>query len=231
MLVSEDRYYANVNQDLLAAIPADASRVLELGCGAGALGKAFLARANPEASYVGVELMQGPAALAQQHLTRVVVGNLEYLSNEELAIEAASLDVIVYGDVLEHLVDPWQELAKRRHLLKHKGAVLACIPNVGHWSILAKLMTDQWLYETRGILDRTHLRFFTRATVKELFESAGLKITRIKGLEQNAEVGAAFAQRLSQPLDDMGLDGRYLRANGSVYQWLVKAIHLSDSTV
>jgi 2-polyprenyl-3-methyl-5-hydroxy-6-metoxy-1,4-benzoquinol methylase len=224
--MSEDRYYANVNRDLLKMIPRQANAVLELGCGAGALGKAFLEDVNPEATYTGVEMMAGPAEIAEKHLSRVLVGDLEKLSNADLDLQDGSLDVVVYGDVLEHLVDPWQELQRRKNLLKPKGLILACIPNVGHWSILAKLMTDQWLYEDRGILDRTHLRFFTRATVRDLFESAGLKVTRIKGLEQAAQSGTAFAQKLATPLSEMGLDSRYLSNHASVYQWLVKAVYV-----
>lgn len=222
--MSNDRYYANVNRDLLAAIPKSAKNLLELGCGAGALGRAFLAEVNPQADYFGVEMMPGPAEIAEQHLTRVTVGNLELLTNEDLDLAPQSLDVLIYGDVLEHLVDPWGELRKRKALLKPKAVVLACIPNIGHWSIVAKILTDQWLYQDRGILDRTHLRFFTRATARECFESAGFKVTRIKGLEQKADLGSAFAQKLTQPMIEMGLDPQYFQKNAGVYQWLVKAV-------
>lgn len=226
--MSQDRYYANVNADLLAAIPKSAQWVLELGCGAGALGQAFLQSVNPQASYVGVEMMSGPAQLAREHLQRVIEGNLELLANDALDLSEGCLDTLIYGDVLEHLIDPWAELQKRKSLLKPKGTVLACIPNIGHWSIVAKILTDQWHYEDRGILDRTHLRFFTRATVRDLFESAGLKVTRIKGLEQAASSGQAFAQKLAPSLEELGLDARYFRANAAVYQWLVKAVYVPN---
>ena len=97
-------YYGNVNPDLLSRIPLSASRVLEIGCGSGSLGRAYKLR-NPSAIYCGLELDSASAEQARHHLDHVVCVDVEAF---DLAEEFDQLfDCIVYGDVLEHLKDPW----------------------------------------------------------------------------------------------------------------------------
>jgi hypothetical protein len=91
-------------------------------------------------------------------------------------IPADSLDCIVAADVLEHLVDPWSVLAELRHRLVPEGIIVASIPNIGHWQVISELLEGTWQYTGEGLLDRTHLRFFTRRSIRELFWTAGLAI-------------------------------------------------------
>ena len=226
--MTTDTYYSNVNPHLLKLIPKKANRLLELGCGGGSLGAAYKEHVNPEAHYQGVELVAAAAQVALRKLDRVIVGNVEVLSNEDLDIEEASLDCLIYGDVLEHLIDPWKELAKRKKLLKNKGHVLACIPNLQHWSVIYKIIADQWAYEDSGILDRTHLRFFTRSGIQDLFTSAGLKVMRMIGIPESVESGTPFVRGLFPVLEPMGIDAQKFETQAGNYQYLVKAIRVMD---
>lgn len=171
-------YYDNVNLDLLKMIPLDIDTVLEVGCGAGALGRAYKMR-NPLCRYIGVELFADAADIAKQHLDMVICNDVEKIDLYTELSSVSKIDCLVYGDVLEHLRDPWRVLREHVVLLRDAGQVVACIPNVQHWSVMAGLITGQWHYDDSGILDRTHLRFFTLEGILELFSQAGLKIHEI----------------------------------------------------
>ena len=118
--------------------------------------------------------------MAASRCERLVVGDIE--GTPALAQCAGEYDVIVFADVLEHLRDPERVLRSLAPFLARGGRVLASIPNVAHWSIRWRLLAGRWQYQDRGILDRTHLRFFTRETALALFASAGLAVTRATGV-------------------------------------------------
>ncbi|NDG03927.1 MAG: methyltransferase domain-containing protein, partial [Alphaproteobacteria bacterium] len=174
-----DRYFANVNPDLLAAIPFNAGKVLEIGAGAGALGAAFKRR-HPACLWVGVEVVSEAAEHASSLLDEVYVADIELVlakdkhERPDWLSSTATYDAIVFGDVLEHLKDPWAVLRALSDYLADDGVVLACIPNVGHWTIIESLLRGQFQYTDAGLLDRTHLRFFTAATMLESFRAAAL---------------------------------------------------------
>lgn len=176
-MVNNKHYYHNYNPDLLAWIPAHAKTVIEFGCGAGALARAYK-RINPQCHYSGVELEESIVSEAGDVLDRTFIGDIEQMTMADLAI-AGGYDVIVYGDLLEHLYDPWQILQQHLTLLKPHGVVVASIPNIQHWTILIHLLQGRWDYADSGLLDRTHLRFFTLATIEQLFTRAGLRISEV----------------------------------------------------
>ncbi len=169
-------YYGNVNPDLLRFMPPDAKVILECGCGEGQLGRAYKDR-NPDVFYIGMELNPKAAATARKYLDLVIEGDLEGSTcAEQIVAKVQAVDCIVYGDVLEHLRDPWLVLKEHSRLLHENGQVIACIPNVQHWQLLVNLLKGQWEYQDEGLLDRTHLRFFTLDSIKQLFQQATLTI-------------------------------------------------------
>ena len=122
-------YYTNVNPDLLASIPQTAKSVLEIGCGAGYFGAAYKLF-NPIVHYAGVEYVPEAASFARSFLDQVVCGDVEDPCLILPKLKDGLFDCLVYGDVLEHLKDPWACLSRHLELLSEDGVVIACIPNV-----------------------------------------------------------------------------------------------------
>lgn len=162
------------NPDLLAMIPGSASRLLEVGCSSGALARECRARGNIE-TYVGVEIDPAYAELARRHCDECLELDIEH-ADDAFWNDYSDRDCWVFGDTLEHLQDPWKVLRKIRSVIPPDGTVVACIPNAQHWSIQVRLALGQFRYEDQGLLDRTHLRWFTRQTIIELFAQTGFTI-------------------------------------------------------
>ncbi len=174
-------YYSNVNPDLLRFIPPDAKTVLEIGCGEGALAGAYR-RVNPAVRWFGVEIEREPGDVAWKsgRVDNVLEVDVEdHLALNERLDEPS--DVLVLGDVLEHLKDPWAVLKRLALEVNPGGQILACIPNVQHWTIIRGLLNGKWDYADSGLLDRTHLRFFTLDSIREMFDAAGLQVFEIVG--------------------------------------------------
>jgi 2-polyprenyl-3-methyl-5-hydroxy-6-metoxy-1,4-benzoquinol methylase len=157
---------------LLAAV-GTGQRVLDVGCSSGYLAQPLSERGN---TIVGLELDPAAAREAEGFCERVLVGDVETM---ELPLEPASFDVVLCGDVVEHLRDPRAALARLRPFLRPGGRLVLSTPNVANWAIRLSLLGGRWRYTDRGILDRSHTHLFTRATLRETIESAGYRVERI----------------------------------------------------
>lgn len=162
------------NPDLLALIPRDARRIVEIGCSSGALARDYKS-INPHCFYIGCDIDAGYIEAAGRYCDSVEVVDIDVASGE--FFQACSrADVWVFGDALEHLKDPWSVLARVHASMEDGGVVVACIPNAQHWSVLIRLAVGEFRYEDSGLLDRTHLRWFTRKTIADLFLGSGFRI-------------------------------------------------------
>ena len=172
-------YYANARRDWLRALPRRAElAVLEIGCGSGATGALALSEGLCR-RWVGVE-RHGPAATeAEGVLTSVHAGDVESL---ELPYPESSFDVLVMGEVLEHLREPAAALIRLAKFVRPGGLALASTPNVGHWRVIAGLALGRFDYEDEGVMDRTHLRWFTPASLAEMFAAAGFTDVAVNGM-------------------------------------------------
>ncbi len=168
-----------VNFDLLALVPQDVERVVEVGCSSGAMGAEFL-RTHPDCEYIGIEVVAEYAEKARERVSEVVVADIERMDDRAFEILNPT-DCWIFGDVLEHLYDPWKALRRLRTSLSEAGCVVACIPNAQHWSVQARLSKGAFRYEDSGLLDRTHIRWFTRRTIIELFSGSGYQIEEMGG--------------------------------------------------
>ena len=169
-------YYTFPRERLFEQIPSESGRVLEVGCGAGVLGER-LKRSGKATHVTGIELNKDAAALARSRLDAVQIGDVESMP---LDAWIGQFDTLIVADVLEHLRDPWAALFRLRDCLKDSGTVVASILNIAHYKIIKKLLFADWRYEPGGILDHTHLRFFTRGSIEDLFRNTGFEILRIE---------------------------------------------------
>lgn len=162
--------------DLAELIDGNGLRVLEVGCAAGATGKVLLE--TGKAKWVtGIEYVPEYGETARSVLNEVYIGNVEEMT---FYWDAKYFDCFVFGDVLEHLTNPWDLLKRLRPFLSDDGIVVASIPNVKHWPVISNLLFhDDWKYSESGILDITHLRFFTRRTAVRLFAETGYSVKNI----------------------------------------------------
>lgn len=171
----DDSYFVGLRPDVKVVVPAGATRILDVGCGAGRLGASL--KAERDRYVAGIELHKESAALAATVLDKVICGSVAEIAMEEVG-QPASFDCIIFADILEHLLDPWGTLRRFRTLLAPGGVVVASIPNIGHITIIMDLLRGRWHYRERGLLDQTHLRFFTRRSIEELFRQADLEVVR-----------------------------------------------------
>lgn len=176
-------YYSHIRGEISQLLPADIGRVLEIGCGRGDT-LAWLKSLGKTQSTYGIELFADSADAARSKVDHVLCGDFETLPLPE---SFSGFDVILCLDVLEHFVDPWKALARIGNLLAPGGSIITSIPNVRYFRVvLPLLLQGRWQYEGSGILDRTHLRFFTRQTAIELMTSSGLTLEAVSstGLEK-----------------------------------------------
>jgi len=159
---------------LVDAVSAGA-RVLDVGCATGYLAAALAARGCP---VVGVEADPAAAAAATAGgaCAEVVTGDVETADCRAALTTRAPFDAVVAGDVLEHLRDPWAALAFLASLVRPRGRVVVSVPNISHWTGRRALLRGRFPYAEHGLFDRTHLRFFTRTSARELVASAGLRV-------------------------------------------------------
>lgn len=163
--------YGDFERLEVAELVPPSRKVLDVGCHKGAFGAALALRGS---EVWGIEPDQEAAAVAASRLRKVVVGKYP-----EDFHESESFDCIVFNDVLEHMVDPTAALIAARQHLSPRGYVVASIPNVRNIRVLWPLaMRGRWDYQDVGILDRTHLRFFTPTTMRELFEQHHYQVER-----------------------------------------------------
>lgn len=207
--------YTVLRTEILGWVPPEADRILDVGCSTGTLGEA-LKQARGGREVIGIELDAAAARQANKRLDRVFEGDVEKIGLAEAGIPDGYFHCIVYGDILEHCRDPWALLGRHRPFLAPEGCVVASLPNVQHWAVLASLVAGNWPHKDRGIWDRTHLRFFTLRTMLSMFEGAGYRIVKMRRLyrlretpmQGNAKLGLMVACALF-PLRNF-LTGQYV---------------------
>lgn len=168
-------YFTNSRPELLKLIPISARRVLEIGCSAGQLG--FAIKARQQAHVTGVDISPAAVAVAATVIDQAIATDLEQF---DFPWDDESFDCIVAGDILEHLKDPWKVISQARRLLSAEGVLVVSIPNVSNLEILYQLSEGTWNYVDAGLLDRTHLRFFTRTTFLDALNAVGFVVKNIE---------------------------------------------------
>ena len=171
-----DSYYRGERPEVMEMVPQGAMRILEVGCGAGVTSR-MLKEENSGREMVGVESDAAAAKEASKYLDRVFHGNVEKM---RLPYPDGYFDCIIYADVLEHLREPGKLLEKHKRLLSNDGIMVMSIPNTKHFSVVNQLMEGRWEYVESGLLDSTHIRFFTLTEIKEMLKGCGLSPLEIR---------------------------------------------------
>jgi len=199
--------------DLIDAPKEQPLKVLEIGCACGAT-LLKIKSIYTRAELYGVELNEH-AAEAAKAFANVISTDIE---QAQLEFEPQFFDYIILADVLEHLRDPWELLKRLKNYLSPKGAILASIPNVMHYSVLRGLINGNWTYQDAGILDKTHMRFFTLNEINKMFLQAGFgkleyRATTLNATEDDKNFISEITKITANPSDSTQF---------FAYQYLVK---------
>ena len=159
----------------------------------------------------------------QKYLDYVINQDISNNPKLELPDSTNTFDCIIFGDVLEHLANPLEVIRCLSTLLKDTGIVLACIPNVQHWSAIYNLIVGEWPEQDSGLFDRTHLKWFTYKSIIKLFIDADLNIYQIKPRIFNGNKAVDFVEALKPALQNLGISPQDLLQKTAPLQYVVKA--------
>ncbi len=173
-------YYSSPRPEMSSLLPASALKILDVGCGSGVFAYS-LKQSNLEREIWGIEINPSVAAEAAKVLDRVLIGDISLLLDQ---LPLDYFDAVYFNDVLEHLPDPYTILRRIKQNVKANGHILVSLPNVRYIrNFFNFIVQKDWAYTDHGILDRTHLRFFTLKSALHMFESMGYKVEEVKGIE------------------------------------------------
>ena len=209
-------YYDNEREDVQTLINPNSRKILDVGCGKGKLGRILKDKLN--AVVWGVEYVDDIASFAAENLDSVISGSIE---DAIPRLPDKYFDTVIFADVLEHLVDPYDVLKKIKAKLSEKGEIVASIPNVRHWSVVKKLLEGEWEYQEFGIMDSTHLRFFTRKSIFNMFDKAGYMITNILYVIAELE---KISPRLISVMKESNINVETLDGESKHFQYIIKAV-------
>ena len=171
-------YYNNVRNDMFKYIPCDVRRTLEFGCGDGGFSELIKDKFGTETW--AVEIDEQSAKTATQKLDSVINCDAHEAVDK---LPDNYFDCIIFFDILEHLVDPYSLLRVLKTKLTKEGVIVASIPNIRYYRSLVKLVVHgDWDYKDHGVLDKTHLRFFTYKSIVKLFNELAFEISKIEGI-------------------------------------------------
>lgn len=181
--MNDSLYYCGERRELCSYLPTFYSKVLEIGCGAGG----FRSNLDLQHEYWGVEPTDNIANEAANKLDRVLHGTYEQVSSQ---LPEQYFDLIICNDVIEHMLDPESFMRSVRSKLSSNGVIVGSIPNVRFLLNLYELLADKdWRYKDSGILDRTHLRFFTEKSILRLFNENSFRVEYFSGVNVYHGIG------------------------------------------
>lgn len=205
-------YPFSERREMLPFVPHGGGTILDVGCHYGGFGKA-LRQDDPTRAVWGVEADENAAHIATPNYDRILIGHYP----DVLECCDTRFDCIVFNDVLEHMADPWTTLRTSLAHLSPNGVVVASIPNVRHIKVVTNLVfRGDWTYTDMGILDRTHLRFFTADTIRSLFSDSGFSVCRLEGVNPIGHLRSRLWGVLPFVLGDFAYTGFAVTARPSV---------------
>lgn len=186
-------YYGGTRIEMLEYFPEGGHRVLDVGCGEGLFGKALKDRFGAEVW--GIDINEESVEMAKERIDTVFCNDIVHLLKE---LPDSYFDAIYFNDVLEHMVDPYSLLENIAPKLSANGVVVASIPNIRYHRVLTQiLLKKDFRYETSGVMDETHMRFFTEKSIRRMFLEAGYKINVLTPINKGKSIRPVFYKLLS----------------------------------
>ncbi len=211
-------YYEGLNEKLLTAIPP-VSKVLELGCASGRLGQQYKIL-NPSAQWIGVDANEDALAIARTRLDQTYKLDLD---SDDISVVGDGFEIIVIGDLLEHVKDPESLLRKLKPLCREFARLICCVPNMSHISVLERMIAGDITYDTMGLLDTTHLRFFSPSSIVKTFMDAGW-LPNLTDYYTSSPKNQKFADLIIAAGEALDIPPATTIRNFSLYQLIIECV-------
>ncbi|HEV3239080.1 MAG TPA: class I SAM-dependent methyltransferase [Casimicrobiaceae bacterium] len=196
-------YHLNARVEIASFLNEPPGVVLDIGCGGGATGK-LIKEKFPGTPVIGIEINAHAAEHARGLLDTVICASIDAVNLVD-HLGGLRVDTVLLLDVLEHLYDPWRSLRRIRGWLEPGTRVIASLPNIRNILTLDHLAGGRWDYDKNGVLDITHVRFFTKSTLRQLFEQTGYQVRRLEPLLQPEMIDRVVVQRGPGRIDTRNL--------------------------
>lgn len=231
LIDSQDKNYAyfeEINPGIINFFNLIGSnkKILDVGCGSGLLGQALKNKNN---YVIGLDLSEQAISLAKSRLNEAYICDITNQENLNF-LEKNSFDYIIFADVLEHLYNPEKILKNFSNLLKPGGHIIVSLPNIACWSIRLKLLFGNFQYQETGILDKTHIRFFTKKTAIKLLEQTGFLIEKINITPYFARSFLSIVRKYFLKKSDNKKDPGII-TNSGAYKNYIKWVYPAESLV
>ncbi len=202
--IDATQYHNWARTELVGMFLHPPRKALDIGCAAGATG-AYIKKQYPQAKVYGVELNRAAAEQAAKKQDGVFIGKFEDFDFESYGIAPGTLDTVIVADVLEHIYNPWDVLVRLKPYLSPDAQVVASIPNTRNLAVMNDLANGNWTYEPWGLLDVTHIRFFTLKEIRRFFHETGYRVTRLHH-NLDARLADIFYNSQNKPLFNIEFD-------------------------
>lgn len=203
----DPKYHTNPRVEIMSFLRDAPGTVLDVGCGGGATG-VLVKQKFPGTRVIGIEINRSAAEHARAHLDHVICAAIDDVDlARELPGERVSTVLVL--DVLEHLYDPWRALQRVHRWLAPGARVVASVPNIRNLATLSELAGGDFEYESSGVLDITHVRFFTRNSLRALFEQTGFDVVALEPLTQPDAVDRVVVNQQPGRIDTRTISIRY----------------------
>ena len=218
--LNDDKYYSYERPEILSRIKEYPIRVLDVGCGNGALGSS-IRKKYPKCNVIGIEFSENAVNNAVNKLDEVLILNLNELNPDDIKGE---FDLIICADVIEHLLDPEYCLNVLRSKLTSNGKMILSIPNLRHWSVLLPLLVnDRFTYTDEGLLDRTHLHLFTFTEIKLMLSRCKFRVDNTDITMLNQKPSQIIIDKLLKSITSLGGKEEYAKTTINAYQYIIDA--------
>lgn len=189
----EYKYYEEINQGIIRNVSNNLI-VLDVGCGFGALGEAV--KKKGDNIVYGIDKSEFAINIAKQRIDKAFIADVTEINKLPEEILSSKFDLIIFSDILEHIYNPILILKEYRNLLKDEGYILISVPNIASWTVRLNLLFGRFNYTDTGILDKTHIRFFTIKSIKEVVRNSEYEVVKVDSTPNIVRIFLPFVKKV-----------------------------------